>query len=362
MTDASYPTRDELARAIALEAAYEASKPRTPDQVEAVTARIWGDWVAAYPEAENRPPLISFIREVADTRSVTIEGRGDTRAFWSFRSQPEGAPRDVGHRFLAQACGESRGYQVLEDTEAGRTLDSYHLWQPEVQRALAEDLGLPVQDVRDLAPEVWKAASFRYAVESQGPVVAFAAEIGAGSVLGETEMPQLLGHRNVGKEGVRFPLPFPRHQHLPVEIDELMSDEAVRCQMRMEDYDAKDTTPEQFAAKLAAVDVPERLKEQHGAAVTRLGAAKGYEELTARTAGNEQTGPQAPEVAASELDEPAPPKPEPAAPRLGQSFIHGAAIPRTVAVPPRPAAAVASTHGVINPVLEASSKSPGVER
>ncbi|MEV7541333.1 hypothetical protein [Streptomyces sp. NPDC089915] len=342
MTDARHPTPDELARAIALEAAYEASKPRTPDRVEEVTSRIWGDWAAAYPEAEGRPSLLSFIREVANTQAVTIEDRGETRAFWSWRSQPEGAPQDVGHRFVAQACGESRGYQVLEDTEAGRTLDSYHLWQPEVQKALAQDLGLPEKELQDLAPEVWRAASFRYAQESQGPVVAFAADLGAGSVLGEIEMPQLLDHPNVGKEGVRFPLPLPRHEHLPAEIDELMADEAVRCQVRMEDYDAKDTTPAQFAARLAAIDAPERQRTALEAAVGTLSAAQGYEELTALPAEREQ--------------------PEPPKPALGHSFIHGATIPRTMTVPPRPAPALASTHGVINPVVEAAPKPQGIEQ
>ncbi|MFF4495459.1 hypothetical protein [Streptomyces sp. NPDC001546] len=340
MTEATHPTPDELARAIALETAYEASKPRTPDRVEEVTSRIWGDWAAAYPDAGARPPLLDFIREVAGTRSVTIEGRGDTRAFWSYRSQPEGAPRDVGHRFLAQACGESRGYQVLEDTEAGRTLDSYHLWQPEVQKALAQDLGLPEQELQSLAPEVWKAASFRYAQAARGPVVAFAADIGARSVLGEIEMPQLLDHPNVGKEGVRFPLPLPRHEHLPAEVDELMSDEAVRCQLRMEDYDAKSTTPATFAAKLAAIDAPERQRTALAAAVTSLRAAGSYTDLAGPAAGHQQPGPKKPV--------------------LGQSFIHGAAIPTTLTVPPRPATAVASTHGVINPGVEAAPESAGI--
>ncbi|WP_137993563.1 hypothetical protein [Streptomyces vilmorinianum] len=386
MTGVAPPTPAELARAVALEEAYEAAKPRTPDQVEEVTARIWGDWEAAYPDEQTRPPLLSFIREVAATRPVTIEGRGDVRAFWSFRSQPEGATQEVGHRFVAQACGESRQYQVLEDTEAGRQLDSYHLWQPEVQKALARDLGVDIAEMKEFAPEVWKTASLHYAKEATGPVVAFAADIGQGSVLGATEMPELLKHKNVGKEGVRFALPFPRHEHLPAEVDGLMSDEAVRCQMRMEDYDPKKSSPKEFAEKLAAIDVPERQKAALEAVVARLSTAKSYEELTAPSAETEQPELKEPALTQPELKQPelmeptltepeakvpapaqtVPKQPEVKQPEVKQptpanAFMPGVTMPRAITVPARRTAS-ASTHGVINPTIEAAPKSTDIER
>ncbi|MFJ8161640.1 hypothetical protein ACIRBY_11950 [Streptomyces sp. NPDC096136] len=395
MTDVSPPTPDELARAIALEAAYEASKPRTPEEVAAVTERIGADWAAEYPDPKNRPPLLDFIRGVVDSRSVTRADRGDVRAFWSWRSQPEGAARDVSHRFLAQACGESRGYQVLEETEAGQKLDSYYLWEPGVQDALVEDYGVPRADMKDFPPEIWKAASLKYAKESTGPAVAFAADIGAGSVLGGIEMPELLVHKNVGKEGVRFPLPLPRHEHLPAAIDELISDEALRCQVRMEDFDAKKTTPAQFAAKLAALDVPEHLKEAHAAAVARLNAAETYPELAAPPAelaepevdgpgptepapqqvGADQPGlqepataqPDLPDPKAPETEQPAPEAPAPPQPERkvlvhGHSFVVGADLPQVPTRPTRPVQAVAGMHGWTPPAVETAPKSQGIEQ
>ncbi|MFJ9964060.1 hypothetical protein [Streptomyces avermitilis] len=278
MSLGSPPARDEIERALALQDAYEAAAPHNRDEARVAVGRMYADWRVAHEQGREFPDLFSFVRDVAGNGSVTHPDRGEVRAFWSWKSQPEGAPREVGHRYLAQACGSSRGMQVLEDSPAGRQLDSYHLWNTEVQRALVDDFELDEAAVTSLAPEVWSTVSQRYAEAAEGPVVAFAADIGAASVLGKDELPRLLAHTNVGKENIKFPLPSPRHEHLPPEIDGLIADDAVRAQVRMDDFDPA-KSPKDFAQKLGGVDVPERLREDHEAAMWRLGLADTYEQL-----------------------------------------------------------------------------------
>ncbi|MFD3805914.1 hypothetical protein ACFWSF_11320 [Streptomyces sp. NPDC058611] len=339
MTDSTPPTPDEISRAISLQDADRAGKPRTPAEAAAVTSRIYADWRTAHAQGRATPDIASFVRDIAANQSVTHEDRGTTRAFWSWKSQPEGAPQVVDHRFLAQACGESRSYQVLEDTPAGRQLDAYQLWEPLVKEALVNDFALDEADVDALAPEVWATISGRYAEAAEGPAVAFCADIGAGSILGKDELPRLLAHEKVGKDNVGFPLPAPRHEHLPAEIDELIANDSLRCQVRMEDFDARNTSPKDFAAKLGALDVPEGLQEAHTAALARLSSATDYDELAA---------PAAPE----------PPKHQ-ALPARADAFLPGVAVRPTAALPsPRGP----STHGVVNPVAaEVAPKPVGIE-
>ncbi|MFC9813346.1 hypothetical protein ACFVJM_14925 [Streptomyces virginiae] len=285
MTAAAPPTKGEITTALRLEREHNAAKPTTPEQVEEVHERLIRDWQAQNQTGTPTPDIQSFIRSVAAKASVTNRDRGDVRAFWSYKSQPEGAPSEVGHRYVAQACGQTRNYQVLEDSPAGKQLDSYHLWEPEVREMLTRDFAVPSKEAKALAPEVWSTVSRRYAEEAKGPVVVFAADIGEESVLGKDELPQLLAHERVGKDGVEFALPSPRHGHLPPEIDELIADDPVRCQIRMEDFDPEETTPKEFAKKLAAVSVPENRRAEHQAAISRLMSADSYPEL------NEPRGP-----------------------------------------------------------------------
>ncbi|MFF1642806.1 hypothetical protein [Streptomyces sp. NPDC058249] len=329
MTTAAPPTVAEIGRALQLQDAHEAAKPRTPEQILNVATGIYADWQAAQERGESYPDLPSYVRGVAASESVTSAERGDVRAFWSWRSQPEGAPREVGHRYLAQAYGESRGVQVLEDSPAGRKLDSYWLWEPTVQETLADLYELDDAELKALAPEVWSTVSQRYAEAAQGPVIALAADIGVDSVLGKDELPRLLAHTDVGKENIKFPLPSPRHEHLPPEIDALIADDAVRAQVRMQDFDPT-KSPKEFAQKLGAVDVPERLRENREAALWRLGLADSYEELNA--------------------------KPDAARPRTAANeFLPGVEV-RPVS---RPAAPRGPTgHGVLNPAAEISVPPP----
>ncbi|MEU3665865.1 hypothetical protein [Streptomyces virginiae] len=330
MTKAVPPTREELASAVERQNEYEANVPRTGRQVSEVRDRILRDWREANEKGEGHPDVQSFIRSVAASASVTNEDRGDVRAFWSYKSQPEGSTEVVEHRYVAQACGESRGYQVLEDSPAGRRLDSYHLWRPEVRQMLTRDFDVPSKEAVDLAPEVWSTVSRRYAEEAKGPVVVFAADIGEESVLGKDELPQLLAHERVGKDGVEFALPSPRHGHLPPEIDELIADDPVRCQIRMEDFDPKKTTPKEFAQKLAAVSVPENRRAEHQAAISRLMSADSYPELN-----------------------------EPRGPDRAHGFMVAVDIPDRV---PSQRPAEHLGHGVVNPVPELAPRTAGVER
>ncbi|WP_137993578.1 hypothetical protein [Streptomyces vilmorinianum] len=285
---AAPPTQAEIENALRLQEEFDRGKPGTPAEAMAVASRIYADWQAA---RENNPPdrqvpdLLSYVRDLADNGSVTNPDRGMIRAFWSYRSQPEGAPRAVRHQFLAQACGQTRGYQVLEETPAGGRLDSYHLSNPLVQAALAKDYEVDVQDVAKVNSYAWKTVSDRYALAAEGPVVIFATDITEGSILGANEMPIVLAHEKVGKDAVSFPLEMPRHEHLPPEIDALIANPPLRAQVRMEDHDP-DKSPKDFAAKLAALDIPENQREAHEAALWRLSTANTYDELTTRAEQN----------------------------------------------------------------------------
>ncbi|GGV05437.1 hypothetical protein GCM10010260_48280 [Streptomyces filipinensis] len=336
----SPPTREEITEAVARQHAYRQAEPQSQEAGESVAQRIYTDWREAHAQGRDVPDLVSFVRDVAGTGSVTREDRGEVRAFWSYMSQPEGASEPIGHRYLAQACGSSRGFQVLEDTPAGSRLDSYQLWNEHVKDALVRDYGLDEEAVNALAPEVWSTVSQRYAEAAQGPVVAFATDIAAFSVLGKDELPRLLAHEQVGKDNIRFPLPAPRHEHLPPEIDALIADDAMRAQVLMEDFDPE-KSPKEFAAKLGGVDVPERLRDDHQAALRRLQLADSYEELNAKASA-----------------------PQPAA---VNEFLPGVAV-RPVAMPAAPRGPAAG-HGVLNPAAALSLPTPmpvqqsaGVER
>ncbi|WP_079428132.1 hypothetical protein [Streptomyces katrae] len=278
MTELARPTQAEIARAIALEEAYNATHPLTPDKVREAVGRLYGDWMAEGGKEKFEDVLV-YAAHVAKTQSPTSEDRGEVRALWSFMSQPEGAPKAIRHQFLAQACGESRGYQVLEDTPVGLQLTSYELWDPGVQKALTRQLRLDEAVVQQSPFDIWDAASASYAGAATGEMAVFAADIGADSILGKTEMPRVVGPEGVGREAVRFAIDFPHHQHLPTDMYDLLADEGVRCQLRVEDYLEKSTTPRGFADKLAAVDVPEHLREARDAAVERLRTADAYSEL-----------------------------------------------------------------------------------
>jgi hypothetical protein len=338
----AYPTKDEIERALVLQEEYDRSEPQSVEEAGPVVDRIYADLAAAHAAGRPVSDPISHVWDVANEEPVTRKDRGEVRAFWSYESQPEGAPRPVRHRFLAQACGETRGLQVLEETPAGSRLDTYHLWNEHVQTVLIQEHGLDPKAVRQLAPKVWDTLSERYAKAAEVPVVAFAADIGAGSVLGKTEMPRLLTHEKVGKDNIRFPLPLPRHEHLPPEIDELIADEAIRAQVRMEDF-ANSKSPKEFARSLGDIDVPEHLRESHASAVQRLELADSYEALAAQ--------PTEPQRAAV------------------NEFLPGVDV-RPVARPAAPRGPTPLGHGVLNPAAALTLPPPpapeqqpaGVER
>lgn len=188
----------------------------------------------------------------------------------------------VPNRFLARACGESRGLQVLEDTPAGHQLNSYALDNRHVLEGLVEHFAFDPEELDAVHGQAWDSLSDRFAKATEGLAIPFAADVTRGSVLGRIETPALLKKANVGKEGIKFATPLPPHEHLPKEIHELISADPVRCQLFKDDY-AVTKSPQSFAGALAAIDVPESHKSAHKQAVDRLAGARSYGELKVKT-------------------------------------------------------------------------------
>ncbi|MFJ3881323.1 hypothetical protein ACIPW5_28230 [Streptomyces sp. NPDC090077] len=397
MTKVAPLTPEEIELAQRLEARHQAGEPRSHADARKIVARMFADRKADHdrqaeldrqagrePAGENElPDLMSYVLSVADKGEVTNPTRGDDRALWTWQSQPEGMDREIKHRFLAQACGETRGYQVLEETPAAGQMDGYYLGNRFMADVLTTDYGVSAADLQKTIAQFWPRVSERYAEAAKGRVLVFAAEIGEGSVLGASELKQILGPEGVGRENVDFLVDFPHPPHLPAEMRDLLADPAVRCQIRREDYAKGDgRTPADFLAKLAAVDVPEHLKEAHAAAVATLSAAKSYDEFEVPSAGltePELTEPGAeqpelqepapaqpelkvPEAEQSAAEAPTPPQPEPKTVVHGQSFVLGADLPRTLTRPARTGPAVTGMHGWGPPAAEAAPKSAGIEQ
>ncbi|WP_405980011.1 hypothetical protein [Streptomyces sp. NBC_00158] len=287
-------TPEEIELAQRLEARHKAGEPRSHADARKIVARMFADRKADHdrqaeldrqagrePAGENElPDLMSYVLRVAEKGEVTNPARGTDRALWSWQSQPKGMDREIKHRFLAQACGETRGYQVLEESPAAGQVDGYYLGSRFMADVLTEDYGVPAADLQKTIAQFWPRVSERYAEAAKGQVLVFAAEIGERSVLGAAELKQILGPEGVGRENVDFLVDFPHPPHLPAEMRDLLADPAVRCQIRREDYAmGDDRTPADFAAKLDAIDVPEHLKEAHAAAVATLSGAKSYDEF-----------------------------------------------------------------------------------
>ncbi|MGW6565432.1 hypothetical protein [Streptomyces sp. NPDC054975] len=280
------PTKEEIATALRIKEQYEKDTPSNDEEAAVVAQRIYEDWQTARAEGRSSAKdILAFISEIGEDHSVTNPDRGSTRAFWAYESQPEGADEVIQHRFLARALGEARGLQVLQETDGGKRMDSYRLEGELVPRALERDYGVDGQELKTVVDAAWINLSERYAMAAEGPVVALVGDIAERTVLGKDELPILLAHPKVGKEGVKFPVPLPENEHLPREIHSFISHPELRPQMRMEDY-AEDKSPKDFAAKLANLDVPEHQREAHEGALWRLSTANTYDELNTRAAQN----------------------------------------------------------------------------
>ncbi|MGW7098400.1 hypothetical protein [Streptomyces sp. NPDC054838] len=314
------PTAEEIARAFAFQQAHADSEPGDKQAGAAVAGEIYREYLSTLKQDEAAPGLLKFIENLAESGSVTTEDRGPHRAFWSYQSQLEGADTPVPNRFLARACGESRGLQVLEDTPAGHQLNSYSLGNELVVDALTQHFDFDPDELDSAHGKAWDTLSDRYAEATEGLVIAFAADITEDSVLGKTEVPALLQNSKVGKEGIKFATPMPRHEHIPAEIQALMADDPVRCQLRMGDYDPE-KSPKDLAEKLGAIDVPENQRMAHEAAMWKLASANTYDELSVRAA----------------VKQPA---------RAANAFMPGT-VARPVAQPAAPRGPTG--HGVINP-------------
>lgn len=290
-----------------------------------VAERIYRDYLASHPD--GGPTLPDFIAGIGRDESVTNDARGPHRAFWSYESELDGVDVPVPNRFLARACGESRGLQVLEDTPAGHQLNSYALDNRHVLEALAEHFDFDPEELDAVHGQAWDSLSERFAEATEGLAIPFAADVTRGSVLGRTEMRALLKKANVGKEGVKFATPLPPHEHLPKEIHELISADPVRCQLFKDDY-AITKSPQSFAGVLAAIDVPESHKAAHKQAVDRLTGAKSYGELKVKA--------------------------------QASAFLHGVTLPTGLT---QSAARSRGGHGLLNPAAaELAPNANGFER
>ncbi|MEU9031397.1 hypothetical protein AB0D46_28560 [Streptomyces sp. NPDC048383] len=332
------PTPQEIARAFELDQEHANATPADQEQGYEVAQRIFADYVASGASTKD-PDLLQFIKGQANSGSVTNEDRGVHRAFWSYESKLEGVGAPVPNRFLARACGESRGLQVLEDTPVGHQLNSYFLDNRYVVEALAEAFKFDPVELRSIHGKAWDTLSERFAQETEGLAVSFAADITENSVIGNIEIPALLKNSKVGKEGIKFAtrLPLEGHEHLPPDVHGFMSNDAVRCQLRKGDDDPQ-KSPEEFAKKLAAIDVPEDQKEAHSAIVARLSEAKSYEELHTAPPEPKQKGPS----------------------KRARAFMPGMSLEN--GIPPAAPARGPTGHGVMNPVAAGLAPKPaGIE-
>ncbi|MGW0752982.1 hypothetical protein, partial [Streptomyces sp. NPDC002587] len=192
-----------------LQQAQADSEPQTKQAGAKLANRIYQDALARMEPSPDGPDLAEFITSLALEDSVTNADRGIDRAFWSYESELEGTDKPVPNRFLAKACGESRGLQVLEDTPAGNQLNSYCLDNVDVLNALAQHFDFDEAELGAVHGAAWDTLSERFAEATEGLAVPFAADITEGSVLGKIEVPALLRNSEVGKEGIKFATPLP---------------------------------------------------------------------------------------------------------------------------------------------------------
>ncbi|MGW0749958.1 hypothetical protein, partial [Streptomyces sp. NPDC002587] len=123
-------------------------------------------------------------------------------------------------------------------------------------------------------------------------------------------------------------------EHLPAEMNAFMANNAVRCQLRLGDDDPK-RSPEAFAVKLNAIDVPEDQKEARQQIVDRLSMADTYKELN----------PAAPEAKRPSV--------------RTNSFMPGVNVGHSIIPAPRSGL---TGHGPIEPTApQIAPKSPGIE-
>ncbi|MGW7063120.1 hypothetical protein ACWGHM_32125 [Streptomyces sp. NPDC054904] len=303
-----------------------------------MASRLYQDYLSTLKPGETGPGLLAYITDIANNRSVTNEDRGPDRAFWSYQSVLQGADGPVPNRFLARACGESRGLQVLEDTPAGHRLNGYFLDNEFVKDAISQHFGSVPKELGATHGKAWDTLSERFAQETEGLAVSFAADITENSVIGKIEIPELLKNSKVGKEGIKFAtlLPLEGHEHLPPDVHGFMSNDAVRCQLRKGDDDPQ-KSPEEFAKKLAAIDVPEDQKEAHRGIVARLSAAQDYQDLMP------------------------PPEPKQQGPsKRAKAFMPGVSMDN--GIPPAAPSRGPTGHGVMNPVAAGLAPKPaGIE-
>ncbi|WP_344107771.1 hypothetical protein [Nocardiopsis rhodophaea] len=186
---------------------------------------------------------------------------------------------------------------MLEETDAGKKLDAYRLYENNVLRTLERDYDVKRTDVMGARDDAWSALSDSYAKAARGEVQVFAADVAAKSVLGKDELPALRANPHVGVEQIRFAVDMPRHDYLPEDVDEFLSNDAVRAQVPMEYYlkDGPDpdmrndlrisptaSPPHVLADRCEKIAVPAHLETQRQGIVGRLRSASSFADVEDR--------------------------------------------------------------------------------
>lgn len=301
------PTPGEWARARRLQTEYDSL---TEAEAEEIAHRLAGDCYSQnYVTPDGRPDVGRYTRDLARNSPVEPSPDGKPFAFWSYESAESPGTDVVGHRHLAQACAEARGYQVLETTPTGQKLDSYRLFEPSVIRELKRHYDLEESEIKGARKEAWKNLSRSYTQAARGEAYAFAPDVSRDSVLGRDELPELKDNPDVGTDRVRFVLPLPEHAHLPPSVQAFMEHDEVRAQVLMETYVspsgppldmlkdeglAPDTPPPHaLADKLGKIDLPPALHDERDRAISLLRSADSYADLDAAGRGAKMAVPAA---------------------------------------------------------------------
>ncbi|MFE1102021.1 hypothetical protein ACFW4K_16015 [Nocardiopsis alba] len=267
----------------------------TDDQAWKIASRLGSDcldqgWVLP----DGRPDIHGYVTDLARNNPVPPGADGQTFAFWSFKSAPDPSSAPVGHRFVAQACSESRDYAVLETTDTGKKLDSYRLFEPPVIEAIEKQYDIKEKEVKEARKEAWSALSTSYTQAARGEARVFAPDVAHDSVLGRDEIPQLLVNKNVGLENIHFEMDLPKHDHLPDQVQSFLENDMVRAQVTMDHYAengpssdvlvgqglAPDTAPPHaLAHKLEGIRVSPDLQDDRDRAVGLLRSGNSYRDL-----------------------------------------------------------------------------------
>ncbi|MFD7233050.1 hypothetical protein [Streptomyces sp. NPDC059881] len=293
------------------------SNSAIPADVEALALHLAANEATATAEAKANPrKILRRLRAEAKAEDKSIhdylldfvqqdegvtppQGTSPTSAFWSYGlGHSEAAGGFLDNRYIAEAWAQLQNEQqpgsaqTLETTEAGRKLNSMHLWDDEVLDVLGK---VDTRLNKDFTRKCWAGLSATYAKAAKGPVVVFAETGHTLSILYNQESPALQANSDVGLQNIHFAYEAP--QWWPEAARDELGTNAVRAVAQFDNpsregyidpavYEA--STPEVREAMLAkamehatpqqeapAQEVPEQDAPQQEAAAQEVPAAEG---------------------------------------------------------------------------------------